>query len=684
MSERLAEHIISCSPDEIAALYLEDVALCAAWYESYEEDEAMTDRYAALRQAFDHWVREAAPPAADTEGYRQQPLMRELIAELTEGHAARLERDELDVLYFAVALARRSGKLDIFRRVLSCTAPHMKSVERVRKMKALIPGCPNVGKRIAIVTETDLRAAEARDVRTFGGLNLPLRGPVYMREGNVKVLGSIPAECTVVVDQGSCCVRGNVEGNLAVTDACDALGNVSGVVVARRGSINARDVLNKATLVSKEDSIHVRAVEFPKQLFAAREIHIKGDATGGRYLARRLFFHGDLTGGDIYVTEQAEAENFIQTDELALRVCLLRGLSCQDYGEVLSAEASLLLNSAMKLRQRLDHLEELSEISEREADDYAGNVLMYVLGEDDTKNRVQEIQKQRRRLSFMERLVSGIHALVSLAEDRINLCEEGGGAEDQATLDDLRRELASLANEGSIETALHEAKEDVLYLGRKLQRRGMSMQGLQQVMSRLLDKESELQEQAQELSARVLKDESAIERAMGREALLERARAECSRVEMLKQLSSAARKRPDVDVFKQRLNDRYVRLLQRTMENRHARGRGYRSTCLEIHDRITSVREKLWTEYRVSLPDHVLQGWAVGGAKISGRFAPGILICPWRHLIDDPSSSPHSCVYTKSEEGFAPERRTYVRSDQSTVEELDPPESDGAAISISI
>lgn len=689
MYESLAHFVISSPVDTVRALYLEDIALCATWYESHEGNEEVTAAYGNVRQAFDTWVRDLIPPPADTEGYRQQPLLRDLIAELTEGHAARLERDELDLLYFAVAFARRSGKLDVFRRILSCTAPHMKSIERIRKIKPIVPDCPNLGKRLAVVTEDELRSAEVRDVRTFGGLSVPIRGPVFMREGHLKIMTDIPDHCTVVVDQGSCCVRGRVEGNLAATDSCDILENISGVVVARRGNVNGRDVLNQATVISKEDSVHVRNAESPKQIFAAREIHIKGDATGGRYLTRKFYLHGDMSGGDLFVTEHAEGENFITTDERPLRICLLRGLNCQDYGEVLTAESGTLLNSAMKLRQRLDHIEELGDITEREADDYAGNVLMYILGESSSQDRVQEIQKQRRRLAFMERLLTGIRALVSLAEDRINssTLEEIGGAgsaDDQATLDDLRRELAALANEGSVDPSLHELKEDVLYLGRKLQRRGMQQRGLQQVLDRLLDQDEQIQEIFEELRTRLLREEAAIERAMGREALLERARLECSRVEMLKQLSAAARKRPDVDLFKQRLSDRYVRLIQRAMENRNSRGAGYRSTAMEIHDRIMQLRERLWEEYKVSLPDHVLQGWAVGGARITGRFSANVLICPWRHLMDDPSISPQCCVKTQASEDAHRPVRTFLRTERSTVEEIEGPQSGDEPLSISI
>src|SRR5690606_9997797 len=115
---------------------------------------------------------------------------------------------------------------------------------------------------------------------------------------------------------------------------------------------------------SKEDSIHASSCQNPRLLFASREIQIQGNAIQGRYMARKITVSGDMIGGDLFATEWAEAENFISSDERPLRVCLLRGLSCHDYGEVLTMESGKLLNSAMKLRQRVASLEELIEITE--------------------------------------------------------------------------------------------------------------------------------------------------------------------------------------------------------------------------------------------------------------------------------------------------------------------------------
>ncbi|MBL7649111.1 MAG: hypothetical protein JNK74_23285 [Candidatus Hydrogenedentes bacterium] len=683
MYESLANHVMNLPREKVSELFLDDIALCAAWYESHHDNPEVQESYKLLRQIFDIWVTEVKAPRTDTMGYRQQPLSRALIKELSEGNVTRLERDELDFLSFAAGLARRSGKLDLFRRTMGCLAPHTRDIEHARKHKPVIPGCPALHRRLAVLSAEELKSAEMRDVRTFGGINHPIRGPVCMREGDLLILSDVPPDCTVVVDKGSCYVRGDVQGNVATTVGCEIMGNLAGVVVARRGSVGAKDILNQATVISKENSVRAMAAENPRMIFAAREIEITGNAIGGRYFGRKITVGGDFVGGELFATEWAEAANFVCTEERNINICLLRGLSCQDYGEVLTLESGRMLNSAMKLRQRLANVEELIEITEREADNLAGNVLMYILGEESTKEQVHHVEKLRRKLSFLERLLSGIRSVMVAAEDRLNLMASmkgngaeasSGSAEEQATLDDLRRELTMLSNEGSIDTELQADKEEVLYLGRKLQRKGLAPQGVEQVLSRLLAKCDEVQEKFDALAQAIARDEQEIERAMGRAALLERAKAECSRVEMLRQLLAAARKRPDADLFKMRANDRYVKVLLRTMEIRMSRVTGYLASCREIAARIEELRERLWTEYMVSLPDHVLQGWAVGGARARGCFTPGIVICAWRHLLDEEKGMGRSRIVTKAWENGIPARQTYLRTEKSTIETLGEPE----------
>jgi hypothetical protein len=76
----------------------------------------------------------------------------------------------------------------------------------------------------------------------------------------------------------------------------------------------------------------------------------------------------------------------------------------------------------------------------------------------------------------------------------------------------------------------------------------------------------------------------------------------------------------------------------------------------------------------VSLPDHVLQGWAVGGARVRGCFTPDIVICAWRHLLEEEKGMGKSRVVTKPWENGIPVRQTFLRTEKSTIEEQGAPE----------
>ena len=99
MYENLVRFVSDLPDDALGSVPLEDMALCAAWYDSYREDADIQEQHADLRQTLDRWVRLAVPSDLDTEGVRQEPLLRDLLKELGAGRLPRLGRDELDFLY---------------------------------------------------------------------------------------------------------------------------------------------------------------------------------------------------------------------------------------------------------------------------------------------------------------------------------------------------------------------------------------------------------------------------------------------------------------------------------------------------------------------------------------------------------------------------------------------------------
>ena len=86
----------------------------------------------------------------------------------------------------------------------------------------------------------------------------------------------------------------------------------------------------------------------------------------------------------------------------------------------------------------------------------------------------------------------------------------------------------------------------------------------------------------------------------------------------------------------------------------------------------------------VSLPDHVLQGWAVGGARVEGAFSADVLVCAWRHLMDDQSGGGKGFVITANAEDAPPLARVFLRTERSTIEEQEPPAPETAPVSLNV
>jgi len=671
MIESLVKKMCTIPDEVLIAQSLEDMTLAATWFDSYlEADPLAVAPYKQLHEKLDTWVNQVQPLPDDTEGIRQQPLLRLLLNEAVRGKLATFSPDELDFLFFAYGMAKRSQKPDLFGRTLECLEPHINQISALRETGQSEPGLSKLSERIGIYSADDIRKAEARDIKVFAGLNFPIRGPVLIHRGDAKIIDLVPPGTAVVVEGGSCYITGRIDGMVAATENCEVLGHIAGVAVARRGAVRCATILNQATVVSKEGSIACFAAEDPRLVFGCKEISIKSAALGGRYLGRDIVIGGELLGGEVQGTAKVEAGAFRMSDGRKTAVVLRRSLTCADYGEVLLIEASRLLSAAMKLSQRRTNIENLLAITTREADEFAGNVLLFLLGDHDSSERVEEIQELRRRAAFLDRLSAAIKGLVQVIEDRLAEGELREGSsqngDERMIIEQLQRELLQVAGEGSLDPSLFKHKEDVLHFGRKMQGRHLLPGHLVELLYQLVQKNEELDEMRVPIEDIVDKRESSLEQHLERKAILERAKAEQGRVRVLEQLIAVGRSRGRAagPKFQQRINDRYIKLMRRNIEHRLTRLGEYRNTIGEMNARIQEIRDKLWETYQVSLPDHVLEGWTREGAYCRGQFDEGVWLCAWPYLVSDGRPGVHGLTLSPDSEG---EIVTYQRTPQGQI-----------------
>lgn len=660
--EQIVAHISRLDGEALAHAFLEDMALCAAWLESQQKNPLELAKYPNINAQLDAWVSCADPVWAHehTAGSRQQPLLRIYVNELIRGKISQMGRDELDFLYFAWVLSERSEKEGLFERSLECLRPFVHQLEKLRASTSLCPGLPQLSAAVAHFSIEDLKQAEARDVKLFGGIDAPVRGPVLMYTGDAKIIGDIPEDCAVVIEEGSCYVRGDVHGKLATTRNAEILGAVSGVVITRRGHIRAGKALHPARIISKEGGVNLLWAESPKLVFAANELHIARGAIGGRYRAHEIAFEGPIQGGEVQVSGKCTGSHFEATDERPLAIVLRRSLSCKDYGEVMMHESTRLLTAAMHVRQRIHHLRGLMDLTDREADEYAGNVIRFILGsESQVAQRTQNLQQVQRSIAYIDRLEITLDALVKAIEDQLDLDSENNDAasSDSARVDmrimveDLESDLGMLVAEGPVPREVLDYREVVTRAAKETQRAFVTEHQIIFALQSLLKLRDTLMDKREELESLQLPENEIHLDGSDHAAVLEKAKQNRARIEVLARLLAMAHRGNGNDQFRRLCSDRYVKLMQRNIEHRKARVIEFATQVRKLENDITAIRTKLWREYRVSLPRHVVENMPDLRPTVTGSFSNNVRVLAWPHLLESKISEPGAAFLSVDTEG---------------------------------
>jgi hypothetical protein len=106
--------------------------------------------------------------------------------------------------------------------------------------------------------------------------------------------------------------------------------------------------------------------------------------------------------------------------------------------------------------------------------------------------------------------------------------------------------------------------------------------------------------------------------------------------------------------------------MRRNIENRLSQASNSLVYTRELEDRIDKARTRLWEAFGVSLPDHVLAGWSLGGVRAEGAFAAGVRLVPWKHLAEGGREARKDTVVAEDSAG---EIRAYVRTLGGTIEQ---------------
>lgn len=674
MLDRLIEYAVNLPTDRAAQLTQEDIALCAAWYDSYEADPAEQDKLKAIPVLVNHWLETGPSDTPLTEGRRCQPLLRELIQEALDGFVDELSYDELDFLVVAYDLAQRAADPSPFHRVCGLLAPLQDSISARRAQLEPAPGLPSMSGRMDFASPEDIAAARPRAVKRFAGIAFLFQGPIFTTSGPLKILGNVPDGCSVVVEEGPCVVNGFVLGNLAVREYCEIRENISGVVVTRQGDIRARNIVDNAYVVAKQGSVCCREARGPKLIFAGTRIHVMDNTILGTYMAPQVEVGAEVRGGECHVSERLLASYLRYHGSHPLSVVLRQDFSCEDYGEKPSPEASQLVVEAGRLRRRVRQLNELQQSIKREADHYAQCALFYLIGGDKVFRGLEKTGAAQRRLTVLDRIISGLYALSLEAESKLYLqarCSRSrpaspgfsGLKEARRLLSEIDEERRLLEKESSLDKDLEEVFDRIAKTQIELGSDGKNVHIAIDFLLSLRKRLAGWIRERSELIERIGREETAIQKILGSKEILARVRADGSSDDALKRVMGALQSQSDNAEIIKRAQSNFLKMASRNLTTRLERAGRNQEILRETQEKLDNVCEQLRSAFQIAVD----RGKAreAPGAEVCGRFEEGIRLYTDPFLLSESDAVPGYAFETPDSRGLT---KVYARRLEGIVE----------------
>jgi hypothetical protein len=667
MLERLIEYVSALPDEELGGITLQDIAICDSWYRSLAGDIAGLSQFDRVPLRVKVWSIQPVADETVTEGRRHQWVLRELIDELDAGNTRFLAWDELDLLLASLRLASSCSRPEQYARVVQLLDRHAATLEERHGKVSITPRLPALSTRLHVVTERDIAGAKPREIKMFAGINIQGRGPVLLhRAGHLKVLGSVPENCTLVIEEGSCSVEGFVMGKVAASQHCEVRENISGVVVVRQGNVRARNIIVRAYVVSKWGTVHCRQAESPDLVFGGREITIEKSALMGKYISPSIHVKGEVFGGVLMVSQQLTAERFRRSDVRELAIILRTGLSCQDYGEVPGPEALRNLAQSANLQRRIAALETRIQYSQSEAEHAARNAIVYLTGKEQLHPVAEKLGQAEHRLAQVNRIRAVLQTLVEMGEDRlarlerlkgISLEEPDVSDESTSSLDEMTSDFAHLEAEGGFAKDVTDELADIAALKERMLASSSDIRKTASSLHQVRDRRTFWDRETLELRAVIAKYEVELREVFTAREVLDNQSGALPTVTLLKQLLAAVRgrtKNPD-DPIGRRIQSSFMQISLRTVSTRMDRLAEFVASKKKLSELLEGVADVLLKEYQIAIPmdDHIRMQ-----PRVTGTFDTGVKICADPYLLTEASPPKGSIIETVSESDH---RRSYIR-----------------------
>lgn len=686
MISRLLEFIASLTPEKVATISLQDIALGRTWYRANITTSGVAEQYVFLPKAVAAWGASQLLPVgaqqgeqSPTEARRTQWLLRDLIDQLKQSGVPSLQPDELLFIDQVYDLATHAAAPQRFERVRGLLQPFIEAIQTCLK-NVLIPNdLPSVSRRIVFANQEDLEKSRPREIKVFCGIEMPSLGPVFTAQGHLKIFGSVPENCTVVVDGGCCCVEGYILGKVAATRHCDVRENISGVVIVRQGDIRARNIIDKAYVVSKQGRVICRRVQNPNLIFAGVEIRVRDHALLGTLMSPRIRIDGDARGGTYHGTRTIAAQRFCNTASAHARIVLRRELSCIDYGEALSDDAVRLIKRQRLLKYRIKDLSRLLRQNMEEAESLAASTIFYLMTPGDVQKTVEKHQAAERRLAVLLRLMQGLQVLAFAAEEKLvpsgkvsrpNLVspqdnilqEEGSGS--VSSYKDISNEIRLFADQEEQDRDLESAVEEMRQIRDKLDQQIQDKKLTSLLLKRVRSRVDGYLEEIQKLRAVVnayRKECAAALKFFPEAPNGDRPKSMLPTLQRLRNDPRCAEKNPQLSA---RMETNFIQMMWRKIEQHIRLGKQYKETMDSAEAELTRIDEELRKNYQLVSLD--AEKGQESLPTVTGIFERNVLISADPFLFDESDTSEGTVFHVPD----SVERiRTYTRTVSGTIVE---------------
>lgn len=640
----LIEYVKSVKLEDIHMIDLEEIALLEALRASYPPNSPEAMEFAFVPGLLQRWLRldfEALTPAFYM---RMQPLLRSVLTALISDGAESLPPSHVQYLIAVSTILERVRGTEKNNRLLKLFREHNETLQDILSGNE-VGGLPDLHSSLRLTNANEILNSPRRKTTTFGGIDLPLTGPMMSHTGDIKVLDSVPDDTMLTVEGGSCYVSGFVMGHVSTTDRCEVRENISGTVIAGKGSIKARNVLNKAYVISKWSDVIIENAEDPDLIFAGGTLHIHGNAISGNYVAPIIKVEGSVAGGELSFSESCIAAKFLSPPNRKLILEFQNKISCDVYGGLVDPAAGRALASINRTKNRHEHITKMVKALHTECEHFASNGIMYLLGGDIFQAQIEEIARKQRRIAFLERIINGIDGLARTARMRLIQQQQRtrGGTENtggKEGLEEVNDDLAQMKANADLDS-------DLATEGHELSQLTSSITGRDPIESSAivtLDRKK-LKWIAERIvvSRDVTALEKLIERSLAHDDLNNPTADAMSKVQLFTHLMRRTKERSSTDPILRRSRSNFVQIVAWSIEQRKHRMMTYGRQLKRLSEEHAQLCENLKSTYNLEPPTEQDDESSPFAA---GIFDRNVLLCTDKYLTDSPQTEHDGLHFT--------------------------------------